>query len=104
MTPLTDQNFKSHVLEAKGLILIDFWAPWCAPCKALMPVLENALKDLEDKVTAYSLNIEDNPEAPTQHNVMSIPTLMLFKNGEPLDVRVGSQSEVDLKEWILSHV
>ena len=104
MQDVTDGEFESTVLKAKGLVLVDFWAPWCAPCKALMPTLEAALEKLQGKVMGVKVNIEDNPLTPSQYNVMTIPTLVLFEGGKVVDTRVGSgHSEDDLVAWVEEH-
>ena len=103
MKAVTDKTFEAEVLKADGLVLVDFWAPWCGPCKHFMPVVEEALGDLGDRVIGVSVNIDDNPETPSQYGVMSIPTLLLFKGGQLVDTMVGSQNtKENLTHWIES--
>lgn len=102
MTPLSDDAFQKEVLESTGPVLIDFWAPWCGPCKNFTPILEEALKGFPD-LKAFALNIDDNPETPTTYGVMSIPTLILFHNKQVVDTHVGSLQDVDsVKAWLKS--
>lgn len=104
MQQLTDDTFKAQVSNAKGFVLIDFWAPWCGPCKALMPHVEAALSETKSWLSGYSLNIDDNPITPSNHSIMSIPTLILFKDGEQVDVLVGgNHTKDDLVAWLNKH-
>ena len=84
---LTDDNFQSTVKD-NDLVLIDFWAPWCGPCKALAPVLEELAAEHSNVVIA-KMNTDENPNTASQHGIMSIPTMMIFKNGELVDRLVG---------------
>ncbi|HEY0116790.1 MAG TPA: thioredoxin, partial [Allosphingosinicella sp.] len=79
---ITDASFGTDVLSASEPVLVDFWAEWCTPCKAIAPALEQISDELGGKVTIAKLNIDENPEAATRYGVMSIPTMILFKNGE----------------------
>ena len=97
---VSDQSFKSEV-ESGGTVLVDFWAPWCGPCKMIAPVLEDLDKDVDVKIA--KVNVDDNPESASRFGVMSIPTLILFKNGQPVDKVVGFQSKDQLKVVIARH-
>lgn len=97
---LTDHNFNNNIKE--GITLVDFWAPWCGPCKMLGPVLEDLSKDLEGKVKITKLNIDENPQITNQFGVMSIPTMILFDNGKPIEKIVGFQPKEVLKKYLLS--
>lgn len=97
---VSDQSFKSEV-ESGGTVLVDFWAPWCGPCKMIAPVLEDLDKDVDVKIA--KVNVDDNPESASRFGVMSIPTLILFKNGQPVDKVVGFQSKDQLKGVIARH-
>ncbi len=96
---VTDQNFQNQV-SGDGPVLVDFWAPWCGPCKMIAPVLEELDQEIGDKLKIVKLNVDENPESAGRYGVMSIPTLMLFKNGQPVDKIVGFQP----KEALLSKV
>jgi thioredoxin 1 len=93
---VSDASFKSEV-ESHSTVLVDFWAPWCGPCKMIAPVLEELAAELGDSVKIAKVNVDDNPNSAGQFGVMSIPTLVLFKNGEPVDKVVGFQSKDKLK-------
>ena len=97
---VTDSDFETAVLKASGPVLVDFWAEWCGPCKALAPALEGAAVQLAGKVTIAKVNIDDNPQAPTKYGIRSIPTLILFKNGRPVATRVGGLPQSELVKWI----
>ena len=100
----SDQNFDSDVLGADKPVLVDFWAVWCGPCKALGPILENVASQLDGKVAVKKINIDENPQAPANFGIRSIPTIMLFKNGSVADTKIGLSSEEDLKNWVTSHL
>ena len=101
---VNDKEFDEKVLKSDNLVLCDFWAEWCGPCKQISPILEELSKELSsDNVTIAKVNIDDNPETPAKYGVMSIPTLLLFKNGELVSTQVGLQQKNILKEWIDSY-
>jgi thioredoxin 1 len=97
---ITDASFESDVLGADGPVLVDFWAEWCGPCKMIGPSLEEISDELGDKVTITKLNIDDNPEAPGRFGVRGIPTMILFKNGQPAATKVGAEPKSRLKAWL----
>lgn len=101
---IKDEEFESGVLKAEGPILVDFWAEWCGPCKQLSPVLDEVAGEMNGKLTVAKINIDENPETPTKYGVRGIPTLILFKNGEPVATKVGSMPKSKLVEWIESVV
>lgn len=78
----TDDNFQSQVIESEQPVLVDFWAPWCGPCKRLTPIIEELATEFEGKVRVGKLNTQDNPQVPTNFQIGAIPTVLLFKNGE----------------------
>ena len=90
---LTDGNFKSEVLEANVPVLVDFWAPWCGPCRMVGPVVEEVSVDYEGKAKVGKLNTDENPTTAGQYGVMSIPTLIIFKDGKPVDQIIGAVSK-----------
>lgn len=93
---VSDQSFTNEV-EGSGTVLVDFWAPWCGPCKMIAPVLEELDKEIGDNVKIAKVNVDDNPESASRFGVMSIPTLIVFKDGQPVDKVVGFQSKDALK-------
>jgi len=94
--PLSDAEFQAKVLKASKPVLIDFWAPWCGPCKAMIPVIDELSKKYEGKVEMYKINVDENSEVASQFNVMSIPNFMIFKGGEVKDSFVGVKSKDDI--------
>jgi len=99
---VSDQTFGGEV-EDKGTVLVDFWAPWCGPCKMIAPVLEELDQEFGDSVKIAKLNVDDNPESASRFGVMSIPTLIVFKDGQPVDKIVGFQSKDALKNVVSRH-
>lgn len=98
---VTDQNFSKETAE--GLVLVDFWAPWCGPCKMVAPVLEEIDSEMSDKVQIVKLDVDENQETAGQYGVMSIPTLLLFKDGNVVDQVVGFQPKEAMVELIDKH-
>lgn len=99
---VSDQSFNTEV-EGTGTVLVDFWAPWCGPCKMLAPILEELATDVGDDVKIAKVNVDENPESASRFGVMSIPTLILFKDGQPVDKVVGLNSKENLKNLISKH-
>ncbi|WP_031466678.1 thioredoxin [Sciscionella sediminilitoris] len=101
---VTDQSFKSDVLDSDKPVLVDFWATWCGPCKMVAPVLEEIADENSDKLTIAKLDIDSNPEVVRDYQIMSVPTLMVFKGGEPVKQIVGAKPKAallsDLSEYI----
>lgn len=102
-TELTSSNFKS-VIDSPTPVLVDFWAPWCGPCKAIAPILDELAVELKGKVTIGKLNVDDNGAISSEYNVRAIPTLILFKAGKVVDTYVGMKSKAFLKEQLLAKV
>ncbi|QBG36223.1 thioredoxin TrxA [Litorilituus sediminis] len=101
---LTDDGFEADVLQASGLVLVDFWAEWCGPCKMIAPVLDDIATEYDGKVTVGKLNIDENSATPPKYGVRGIPTLLLFKDGEMVDTKVGALSKTQLKEFLDKHL
>lgn len=97
---ITDQNFDEMINNPDKLILVDFWASWCNPCKALAPVLEDASNDLSEKIVVLKINIDENPNSPQRYGVRGIPTIIFFKSGKEVDRQVGVIPKSKLYEKI----
>ncbi|MCA9734822.1 thioredoxin, partial [candidate division KSB1 bacterium] len=97
---LTDSNFEQEVLNSDKPVLVDFWAEWCGPCKLIGPVIEELAGEFEGKALIGKLNVDDNRDVAAQYGIMSIPTLLFFKNGEVVSKHVGLASKGDLKKKI----
>lgn len=96
----TDKNFQKDVLSSKEPVVVDFWAPWCGPCRLVSPTIEQLAHDYQGKVKVGKLNVDDNPEVAGTYGVMSIPTVMIFKNGKPVKATIGAQSKDAYKKMI----
>ncbi len=97
---LTDQNFEKEIQNAKIPVLVDFFAPWCAPCFVLTPILEKLAKDLEGKIFLTKANLDDIPLAAQKFEIDRIPTVILFKNGKPVVGFIGLRPEIVIREWL----
>ena len=101
---VTDQTFDETVINAEQLILVDFWAEWCGPCKMIAPVLEELATELEGQLVIGKLDVDENPDTSAAYGVLSIPTLLLFKGGEPVDRIVGAQPKAQLLKRLQPHL
>jgi thioredoxin 1 len=97
---VTDASFDEDVINASGPVLVDFWAEWCGPCRMIAPALEEISNEMGEKVTVAKLNIDDNPDAPSKYGVRGIPTMILFKNGQPAATKVGAAPKSALQSWL----
>jgi len=94
---LTDSNFKKEVLESELPVLVDFWAPWCGPCKMIAPIIEDLAKEFDKKIRIGKINIDENPKIATHYGIMSIPTIVFFKKGKVMEQIVGVLSKSKFK-------
>ncbi|MBA3710457.1 MAG: thioredoxin [Planctomycetes bacterium] len=99
----TDDNFSKEVLQSDKPVLVDFWAPWCGPCKMIGPIVEKLSTELSATVKIGKLNVDDNPATAQEYGVMSIPTLLLFKGGKVVGTTMGFTPEPRLREFITAH-
>jgi len=97
---LTDASFETEVLKAQQPVVVDFWAEWCGPCKMLGPVLEEIAEELQGQLVIGKVNVDENPATPGKYGIRSIPTLMLFKNGQVVSTKVGAVPKAALQAWI----
>jgi thioredoxin 1 len=97
---VTDSSFEQEVLKSEQPVLVDFWAEWCGPCRALGPSLDAVAVEKAGTIKVVKVNIDENPNAPSKYGVRSIPTMLIFKNGEVAAQTVGSMSKSDLLKWV----
>lgn len=96
----TDQNFQQQVIASKTPVVVDFWAPWCMPCRMVTPIIEQLAEEYKGKVGVGKMNVDENPQTASQFAIMSIPTVMVFKNGKPIKSLIGAQGKDNYKKMI----
>src|SRR3954464_12178915 len=101
---VTDDSFQADVLGSDKPVLVDFWAEWCGPCRMIAPALEEIASELGDKATVTKLNIDENPDVPGPSGVRGIPTLLLFKGGQPIAQKVGAAPRSQIQQWLESNL
>jgi len=101
---VSDTTFETEVLQSKEPVVVDFWAEWCGPCRMIAPALEEIAGTLGSKVKIVKLNVDENPATAQKYGIMSIPTLMLFKNGELASRQIGAAPKQKLEQWITGAV
>jgi thioredoxin 1 len=97
---LTDQNFDAEVMKATMPVLVDFWAPWCGPCKMVSPIVEELAKEYEGKLKVGKMNVDENQQTAGKYGIMSIPSLLFYKNGQVVKTVIGAQGKESLKKAI----
>lgn len=100
---VTDETFQSEVLKSDTPVLVDFWAEWCAPCKAMGPALEAVSEDMAGAFKIAKVNIDDAPDTPMRYHIRNIPTMMIFKGGEVVSTKMGAMTKSKLAEWLAEH-
>ena len=97
---VTDGNFDDEVLQSQTPVLVDYWAEWCGPCKMIAPILDEIARDYEGRLQVVKVNVDENQTVPSKYGIRGIPTLMLFKNGAPVDTKVGALSKSQLTAFL----
>lgn len=97
---VTDKSFAADVLQSAETVVVDFWAPWCGPCKMIAPALDEIAGEMAGKIKIAKVNVDENQEIAAQYGIRSIPTLMIFKDGKLAATKVGAGSKSDLSKWI----
>ncbi|AYQ56946.1 Thioredoxin [Bathymodiolus thermophilus thioautotrophic gill symbiont] len=101
---VTDDSFESDVINASQVVLVDFWAPWCGPCKALAPILDEIAEEYDGKVVIAKINVDENDQMPPKYGVRGIPTILLFKEGEVAATKMGALSKAELSTFIDANI
>lgn len=104
MIEITDGNFETEVLKSSVPVLVDFWAPWCSPCRAIAPVVEELAREYQGKLKVGKMNVDDNERVPGTFQILSIPTLLVFKDGKVAGQLVGAQPKAKIESEIKRHL
>jgi thioredoxin 1 len=104
MDMIDDNNFKAEVLDAKGTVLVDFFAEWCGPCRQMLPLVGDLATQMAGKIKVCKVNVDDAPKTPASYDIQTIPTLMIFKDGQLVDRKVGAMTQSQLNDWVSSHL
>ncbi len=103
MKAITDSQFETEVLQAKNLVIVDFWAEWCGPCRQLLPIMEEISNEMAEKVIICKINVDEAPNTPANFGIRSIPSLLMFRDGQLIDTKVGLNSKTTIVNWINQH-
>jgi len=101
---VNDNNFVEEVVNSQTTVMVDFWAEWCAPCKNLSPLIDDVAHEMSDKIKIVKINIDESPDTPTKYGIKGLPTLMIFKNGQVVDTKIGGMSKGQLVEWLENNI
>ncbi|MBU6270969.1 MAG: thioredoxin TrxA [Betaproteobacteria bacterium] len=104
ITHVSDKSFEQDVLKSDKPVLVDYWAPWCGPCKQIAPILEELSRDYDGRVQIAKIDVDDNPETATRYGIRGIPSLLLYKGGEVVATKVGAVSKSQLAQFLDSHL
>jgi len=103
-TNVTNRHFQTEVIDSERLVLVDFWAPWCGPCRVVAPVVEAIAEQYADQVKVFKVNTDENPDLASQYQVQSIPTLIIFKEGQPVDTLIGAVPQATIAAALDKHL
>ena len=101
---IKENEFESEVINSDKPVVIDFWAEWCGPCKEIAPILDEIADEMKDKIKVVKINIDENPNIPNKYGIQSIPTMIIFKKGEPISTKIGAAIKSEVKTWIETSV
>jgi len=101
---LSESNWDEEVVKSDKPVLVDFWAPWCGPCRIVAPIIEKLAEEFDEQIKVGKLNTDENPNIAMRYGIRAIPTVILFKNGDVVDTRIGVQPEEALRQMVVSHV